>query len=425
MRNRTNLEGLILKEIQNIKHDTEKVERLKNGLLRGGISRGETQKLIIGENKIDILTDDELCLLSIQLFGISGNQMIHPQLFFNHTTIDKMRKEVIPVFNIINSKKLYNEKIKNDFLNSGLISSQTIKNYRRIFSRSSIMEKVLQKDLYDFTLEELEEFLYDLNPTTLDASNVNARIITTYLNWAIVEGYKKEENPLTLVSSKYFSKFVDETIKIYFTDYEINFIEDNCDNSQDAVIFALLFTGVGGKDMSELRNLKKQDVNFETGELLLTDSDGSTRIIIVNDYVLHLIRQALDQREYYKKNGQAEQADNIREFTTLIQSNYVLRNSNTNTDNVGAVNSNTIYRRIKIISETVGIPYLNGKNVSRSGMIAMAKELLEEEKELGNKQYKKIAERFRVSSMYHLKTFCNIKTINELYKNSLKKTRLS
>lgn len=418
MKNRVNLEGLIMKEIQNMKHDANKVERFKNGMLRGGVSRGEAQRMIMGKTPIGALEDNVLCLMSVYLFGLSGNEMIHPKVFFSDSAIQKVMKEVVPIYEITRSKKLYNEETKEMFLESGLISPETAKSYRRIFTKSSIMEKVLDKDLYSFNKEELEEFFFDLNPKTTDASGVYGRIVTTYINWAVVRGFINN-NPLETVNTKYFSKFVDKTRKLYFTDREMMMIEDNCENAQDAVIFALIFSGAYGKDLSELRNLKREDVNFDTGELLLTDDDGSTRTIIVDDHVLRIIRQAINQREYYKRNGQMEQVGNMRDFTELVESNYVLRNSKTKTESTDGVNSTAIYRRIKTISETIDIHYLTGKNVLRSGMIFMAKELFEEEGRLDSPQYAKISKRFSVVNIYQLKTFCNTQTIHELYRKGI------
>uniref|UniRef100_UPI00406C8B6D hypothetical protein n=1 Tax=Peribacillus sp. FSL E2-0159 TaxID=2975289 RepID=UPI00406C8B6D len=43
-------------------------------------------------------------------------------------------------------------------------------------------------------------------------------------------------------------------------------------NYQDSVILHLLFIGVGGKQLSEIRNLNKKDIDWENGRLRLVNS---------------------------------------------------------------------------------------------------------------------------------------------------------
>jgi integrase len=312
--------------------------------------------------------------------------------------------------------ELYNADIKELFLN--MYENEDSKStYKRIFIKSADTERVLGKDLAEFSKSEIEDFLSDLAPLTSAISRSNGRIVTSYISWCIDAGYKKVVmNPLKLVDSEWFDKFVDKSVKLYFTEKEITEIERFCENAQDAVIIRLYFEGVAGKDSCEIRNLNKFDVDFKNNILHLRNEKGMlARSIEVSDRTIKLIEEALSEKTYTKRNGQMEVTENIKEFTTLVENDYVLRNSVTKTDNYsGAVQSSVVYRRLKVISETLGIPYFTGKNILRSGILHRAKGMFHNRK-FDYEKFRPLAERFNIKNIYSVKDYCNIETIESLY----------
>jgi integrase len=309
----------------------------------------------------------------------------------------------------------YNNRIKNRFLNEYMESTQST--YKRIFVSSLPMEGMLKKDLYDFSKEEISLVLADMNPSTASSSESNGRMITAYINWCINQGYRKSINPLSAVSPEWFGQFVDKNIQLYFSEDTLNTYESYCQNAQDALCMRLLFEGVNGKQVSEIRNLKKDDVDFKNKILKLTDFDGSIRKIeVFSDKTLELIEEALEVKTYIKRNGLMIEHENVREFTDLTENDYVLRSSITATKTLEKpVDKAVVYRRINMIEDTLGIPYLNGKNIQRSGMIYMGKIIYEREGKLEKEQYLQIAERFQISKWFVIKNFCNLESIRELY----------
>ncbi|ARF70719.1 hypothetical protein B7C51_24920 (plasmid) [Paenibacillus larvae subsp. pulvifaciens] len=310
---------------------------------------------------------------------------------------------------------LYNEKIKEEFLNI-YDNEETKNNYKRIFQISSYTEKATNKDIYDFNMKELESVLYDLDPLTKASSESNGRILTSYISWCISKGYKKGINILKTVDSDWFDKFVDKNKKIYWSYKEIKQIISRCENAQDAAPIRLLFSSVNGKGAAEIRNLKKQDIDSYNNTLRLTDYDGSQRIIKVEEDVIDLCIDALNEKEYVKRNGVMEYRQNVSNVNELFVNDYVFRNSQTRTTNEnGPVQSSVIYRRINLIGETLSIPYFTSKNIFRSGMIYLGRKLLEKNGELGNDQYKEIAKEFKINNWYSLKDFVNYDNIYKLY----------
>lgn len=287
------------------------------------------------------------------------------------------------------SKKLYNPEVKKRFLEKYPYSS-----YERILQRSYVFEEALGKDLYDFNMDDIKRVLYDLNPLTLGSSRSNGRIITSYIDWAIEEGFRRNNiNPLKTVQSEWFDQFVDQNKKIFITDQELEDIERNCVNAQDAVIVRALFEGL---TVTELLNLKKEDVDYENNVLKLKDDKKGERTLKVSDQCIKLISQAATETKHYKNNGMVTESTK-RTWNELIDNEYVLRPSKTKVKYVGRADEYLIYRRLYTLKKTLGYPYLTTKNISNSGKLKMARDLYLKEGALGREQLEKIAERFNIS----------------------------
>jgi hypothetical protein len=87
---------------------------------------------------------------------------------------------------------MYRPDVKEEFLSRFVDDSQTT--YKRIFLKSYMYEKMLEKDLCDFTLPEIEQLLSALAPLTMAASRNNVNIINSYINWAIPNYTSRQTN---------------------------------------------------------------------------------------------------------------------------------------------------------------------------------------------------------------------------------------
>lgn len=322
--------------------------------------------------------------------------------------------------NVKYGDKIYNEEVKNRFLSN--YKKNTQNTLLRLFKASYKSENDLKKDLYDFNREQIRSFLFLLRPANVNASRQNGNQLSIYIDWAIQEGLRKGTNPLSAVPKEWFEQFVDKTEMQYFTDARINEIIKGCENYQDKVIIKLLMEGVGGEGHAEILNLRKNDINAEENTLHLTDDDGNSRTLQVSPECVDLCLRALNETEYRKRNGQTS-PDIKSDTTNLISNDYVLKSSITNTENTGRADKHLIYRRISVISKVMEEPNLDPKSISYSGMIAMARDLLIQEGELGKEQLNKIAERFKLPksksgeySLHRYKDeFLNVEKIKEIY----------
>ncbi|UUV47094.1 site-specific tyrosine recombinase [Bacillus phage vB_BanS-Thrax5] len=327
----------------------------------------------------------------------------------------------------INDNSLFDkDNLKKKFL--GEIAESTAKSYKRIFEYAKPHEESLDKELRFFSLEEMETVLYGFKANTRNTVETYGRIISSYLNWCVEHGYTKN-NVLKELKPTDFEKYLTNMEK-YMTEKQLTRYEDRCVNAQDSVILRLSFIGVGGKQMSEIRNLKKSDIDWANGRIHLTntlkeDDNGfplkyTQRYLEVDERTLDILQEAIDQKEYEKKNGQMDENEHVGRFTNLIDNDYVIRASITNLKDGDNINKPAdkfvIYRRLDVIKETLHIPTLTAKYIQRSGMVYYANELM---KQVGDEmtldELKVIADRYNMKSYHNLKGFLTIDNIRQTY----------
>jgi site-specific recombinase XerD len=323
----------------------------------------------------------------------------------------------------LTSKKdaIFNEPLKKSFL-ADEIREGSRQSYERIFRITEKYEKKRNKDLNEFTLEELEEILYSFKANNRNTMESYGRIISSYLNWCVRNGLIKE-NILSDFTPESFEKYITNE-ETYISANELRRLEDNCANFQDAVILRLLFIGAGGRELSEIRNLKKNDMVFNKLRLVNTLKYGENglpekyteRFIDIDERTEYLINGAINQKQYMKRNGQMEERDNIRDYNDLVENDYVVRSSITKTENWTApVDKFVVYRRIQIISETLGVE-LTAKFIQRSGMIYKANQLLGgKDVEPSLDDLKMVANQFNMKSHHNLKGFLTLENIRKVY----------
>lgn len=320
--------------------------------------------------------------------------------------------------------KLYNEDIKEEFLN--LYDNENTKStMRHLFIKSAETEFQKEKDLYDFTLEEISEIMYELNPITANSARTYGRFINYYIDWTIdPKGYRKGNvSPLSGKDVYYFDNFVDTSLKLLFSEDEINHMVSNLMNFQDKVILQLIFfEGIEGDALSELLNIRESDIDFGNCKIQLHDDDKGSRVITVSQDSIDIIKGALEERIYKLKNGEAK---GWKKASPLVENDYVVKSNKGKAINLTRAAKHLIYRRFSTIGEYFNYKYLTSGNVRKSGMIKMAKDLYIRDGELDKDQLDEISERFNLSKVkvgdaevpnyFVLKEFINLENIRELY----------
>ncbi|MFS0905704.1 hypothetical protein AB3N02_21910 [Priestia aryabhattai] len=329
------------------------------------------------------------------------------------------------------NNSLFDEDVKREYLEemvrNGAISEATAHSYERIFHVTFQQEDALGKDLNQFTLEEMETILHSFEANNRNTVESYARIISSYLNWSVNNDFTAV-NVLAGLKPSDFEKYLVHKEE-YFTEKQLTRWESRCANYQDIVINRLLYIGVGGKQMSEIRNLTIDDVDFKNRTLTLKNtlkedketklptkySERLFRIDKDDNITLEIIRKAFEQKKYIKKNGEMETNPHMRDYTELVKNNYIVRASITRTSNWNIpVDKYVIYRRIDLISESLGIKDFTAKFIQRSGMLHLASKLIGDG-EISLDDLKIVAERYGIKSYHNLKGFLTTENIRKVY----------
>ncbi|MFC9727614.1 MULTISPECIES: hypothetical protein [Bacillus cereus group] len=264
-------------------------------------------------------------------------------------------------------KGLYNEAFKEEYLNKYKDNTKRVK--RIIFEKSRALELTYGKDLYDFNFEELEEVLRSLKASTVRSLQNSVATIAQYTKFAIK--HKKKSDKINYIDGftknrieQYLDKEKEENM--IFPKEEIMSIANDADNPQDGVILALIFDGVSNKnEFEELINLTEHDVDFDDKVIRLEDREVS-----MSDDTYTLVKGAINEPKYQSVTG-----GRTREYK-LAESEYVLRGLRNNKQ----IKWQNISQRIIRLAEQFGWEKtLTATNVSYSGQLYMAEELINEQ----------------------------------------------
>lgn len=315
---------------------------------------------------------------------------------------------------------MYKQDYKSQFLNQ-FENEHTKKVYEAVFKKSEPLEAKYNTDIMDFGKDELQSFIInDINPKTKQSARTYCHILSSYIQWGIDNEYSKnEKNPLDLGSS-YFEKFVENQDALYLSKGEIDAIVFNLVNAQDSFIIKALFEGIQGKQLSELINLTIDDIEdaYENDNMLkLTDGISSRYIKVEND-TLKLAELAYKEKEYYKKNGELDYSENVKDRIDLSISKYILRPSATNSEKV-QITHYSVYNRLEMVKSLEDFEEykdsLTTKNIVRSGMLYEAMKIVSNGGELNKKAIESICSKYGIKYKWSLKDFLNVNTINEVY----------
>ena len=308
------------------------------------------------------------------------------------------------------------------------------KAYSRVLKRASIMENKLNKDLYDFTLQEIAQFFLFMKSTRLSSLQHTGSIIHSYIGWAIDQDLRKDNiNPLSAVTSfEWYKQFIDNSEQTLFTDKDIDNVVAGCINFQDKAVIQAIYEGIMGRGYSELLNMKMEHITPIEGsdnyniELFNHASTGiQTRQIVISKHLFNILRIANTEEIYRKNNGILKEGIK-KKSNDLVENDYILRtaiNSRTVNDKNAPAPSPLINRRVAKVSDWNNLPLLTPINIRNSGMLKMARDLYKEHDKLEKEEYYKICEHFNVgrnkdgSYNYHLfrTDFLSLENLERLY----------
>jgi integrase len=318
--------------------------------------------------------------------------------------------------------KLYNEEIKEQFLNQQYENEATQKTIRHVFYNSYPEEYRLNKDLYNFDQHDIAEIIKNANPHAKSVAKTIGRFIRQYIEWAIDKGLRTSNlNPIDVIPDEQYSNFVDQTRKIHYSLEEFLELVNELENAHDRVLLSLFWNGVIGEQFSEIKNLKFEHIDFNNNRIYII---GREKSIEVDEHLIKFLEKARNENTYYQYNSNTKEF-NEKEF---LPSEYIFKNikSPRGVPNE-TIKTNVIYKRIHTFKELFSRDHLTPNALRQSGMLYEAFLLHNKYGVLGYDQLAEIGEKYDYSTIMNpssgkpyfntflMREFINVENLKDLY----------
>lgn len=320
----------------------------------------------------------------------------------------------------------FQEANKLEFIN--YIGESYFGSCRNIFKKSKSLEEKLNKDLFQFDLPEIAILLKELNSYSKQSIDQRKFIIKHYINY-FLEKRTDKINPFELEDTKWHEKFINQEGRKLITEKEFNKLVSTFANKQDAVICQLCYEGICGARYSEIRNLKKTDIDWNTNTLLVKDDVKGERVVKVSKICIDILKGAIEEVEYKSKNGSSKSKMG-RTSQPLADNNYVVRGSiHKLKDSKERIAYHAILRRIENLKPHSPKFNITTKTLRYSGMMQSAIDLSKRTgtsiKDFVNEiHWAEVAKQFNIKPYYDAKGYVfyhgltdhlNDDVINEFY----------
>lgn len=327
----------------------------------------------------------------------------------------------IDVFNY-DTKILFLESIKNN-------SSKDA--YKSMLIQISKYEKEINKNLYDMNINETKNCIDTLTRTTLNASSTLLSKLSTYFFWAIANNFTDNVETLSWIKILKGEDIVSKTAMAsqYITKEDLYGIAEIIRNAQNKALIILLFHGVEGTELSELRQIKKSDIDFNNNIIYLTGYTVNHnkkktyhRNIELASYDMDILKEAMEQTSYYEINPRRIRGQEAKQLSPLIESEYLFKNieyikEKANNSNVDVIRRSELIKRIREISQQINKPLTPG-NIIMSGQIYELTQLNKEFEDITEDDYnnilKKYNKKINKSSMITLRDLFKYLLKNEI-----------
>lgn len=245
----------------------------------------------------------------------------------------------------------------------------TIRGYGRVLQRFGKYEDEFNKDVYNFSMEELDTMLYGLQiGSSADAGRIGS-ILKKYLTYA----HSKNLGNLSLNFQSFFNKkqldkyvWKNREEKKIFSLEQVKDIESHIINIRDKVALWLFWLGIRGDKNSEIIMLKKSDVDLEKGFI----TTNQKIIENIPQHILDLIKKNNETDEYFyiRDNGMFSNRTSI-----LRQNDFLLRPllGSTRKNHTFYITDSTLRNTFSHIKKSFKnkYPEFSPLNIYKSGML--------------------------------------------------------
>ena len=249
---------------------------------------------------------------------------------------------------------------------------------QRYFDRCQKMEEELQKDVSNFTVVEIIDFLKSLCLTSFETVliiNNQMKIYTDYcLNRNLVKDNQNHFYEITydIIKNCTNTALVNEQI---VTKDDLFFIINQLQNVSDKFLVLALFEGICGHTMCELIDLNMSD--FNGNEVTLCTG----RKLIVSDKLVSYAKQSTDTYDYvaFTKSG------NFKVFQYDANDKNILKQLYNCRGNSADNKRQRLYNKLVRVRKSLEVNCISTGALNESGRINMIREI---QKQTGEEDFK-------------------------------------
>lgn len=188
---------------------------------------------------------------------------------------------------------MYNENIKKEYIDSyerTKNSHNNVLTLERIFRRIEGHEKILNKDVGNFTVNDILEMLPIFESKSAESLQVRVSLLRSYTDWFISHGLSIDfQNHFNEIQFSDLKRYVYEN-KRYIAPSVLEDIVINLKNASDEVMVRGLYEGF---DMNDLSEMTLNQVDSENNCVHLMSRD-----ITCSDQLIAAIKKSITEIEY-------------------------------------------------------------------------------------------------------------------------------
>lgn len=275
---------------------------------------------------------------------------------------------------------------KNTFITSIYDNEQTMKTSYNALKKNVIsMELVKNKDLMNFSIEELINLMNTMSTTSFNTKHRMYHLIDTYLDWCVSKGYiglnglkglsKEELCKVNKMMASYKLMSKEELFKL--CELSINTGEVT---AMEVIPLIISRYGILGEKLSRMINLRWSDINIDNKTVTI-EENGNILLFPIDEDFLYWIDRAYETKSY----GEHQYIDEGK--VIKIRSDYPNH----------VIDSNYIYNKVIKVFNLGILPRISFKSLELSRKIDFLLDI-RKEKVLTADDFRMIVNMFKPNS---------------------------
>lgn len=275
-----------------------------------------------------------------------------------------------------------------------ILSEAEILNRISVFNKIAAFEEIYNKDIYDFSLPELEITLNGLGELENISLASKVSFLKEYVKFALLNEKPIYSEPTILtLKNKDLNEFLSTNKRDlkYITRKELFKIIEQLRNFQDKALLLLIFKGILGNACMDLINLKVSDFDFENRVINFEHYfkpkgakkgvvESENRSITLTHEEAYIVMAAIKEDVYISPKSPNHKLRKTEETEILLQdSEYIFKKNNTRkTTDDPKVSQELIRQRLTWCRDVFKNDMVKASNLNLAGFVY---DLLQEKEE--------------------------------------------